>query len=196
MGHARQAGVHLGGAGGAWGWGEHGGAPNFYLTSLQPAVAQRFPAPEPVAWRQTEVPGATWAAAVSRATCSIPQAGGCRAGLARGAAAWTRLPFLLGAEQRCQLPVTPAVIPTPGFAMLYPNRAVVSKLGGCVLAGCAQNQEFQVSSNLTKERVISRRTDGNINSHSYGLGVQLGASQIKLAIFPPSVPVNGQAAGA
>lgn len=33
------------------------------------------------------------------------------------------------------LPITQALIAMHVFAMLYPDQAVISKLGGCVLAG-------------------------------------------------------------
>ena len=72
----RRAEVHLGGAGGAWGWGERGGVPSFCLASLQPAVAQSLP-DLAVAACQTEVPGATRAPAVSGDVRSVPQVQGC-----------------------------------------------------------------------------------------------------------------------
>lgn len=60
------------GLGDMWGWGGWGGPPSCCLISLQPAETQSLPDPEPVALRQTEVPGAP-----GLCLCRIPQVQGC-----------------------------------------------------------------------------------------------------------------------
>ena len=88
--------------------------------------------------------GATRAPAKSRDVCGTPQARGHRPG-----SPW-ELQVLLSAEQCRRVPFARALIAMRGSATLYPNQAVILKLGGCVLASCAQNQEFQVSSKSDK----------------------------------------------
>lgn len=72
----------------------------------------------------------------------------CRAAL--GAAAGSRLWFLLGTEQCCQLPVAWVTTAMPALAMLNPNQAGTSPWAGWGLASCTQNQELQVSSKSDK----------------------------------------------